>query len=97
MLIDQRNSDLPIWPGIPIYGIFTSWQLPEWYLNFFLRDAGATPDPAGWPTLHSFVDQGVFAGHSEFTIQQSHGETIWTFGALHGTVGFTPEDSLVAE
>ncbi len=97
LLIDQRNSDLPIWPGTPIYGIFTSWQLPDWYLNFFLRDAGATPDPAGWPTLHSFVDQGVFAGHSEFTIQQSHGETIWTFGALHGTVDFTTEDVLVAE
>ena len=94
LLIDQRNSDLPIWPGTPIYGIFTSWQLPEWYLNFFLRDAGATPDPAGWPTLHSFVDQGVFAGHSEFTIQQSHGETIWTFGVLHGTATFTSDDAL---
>ncbi len=97
LLVDQRNAGLPIWPGTPIYGIFTSWQLPDWYLNFFLRDAGATPDPAGWPTLHSFVDQGVFAGHSEFTVQQSHGEAIWTFGALNGTVGFTSDDALVAE
>ena len=97
LLVDQRNSDLEIWPGTPIYGIFTSWQLPDWYLNFFLRDAGATPDPAGWPTLHSFADQGVFAGHSEFTVQQSHGEAIWTFGALFGTVDFDAEDALVAQ
>ena len=97
LLVDQRNSDLPIWPGIPIYGVFTAWQLPEWYQNLFLRDAGTTPDPAGWPTLHSFFDQGVFAGQSEFTVQQSHGEAIWSFGALHGTVGFTSEDTLVAE
>lgn len=97
LLIDQRNSDLPIWPGTPVYGIFTGWQLPDWYLNLFLRDAGTTPDPAGWPILHSFFDQGVFAGQSEFTVQQSHGETIWSFGALHGTVGFTSEDTLVAE
>ncbi len=97
LLVDQRNSDLPIWPGIPIYGIFTSWQLPEWYQNFYLRDAGTVPDPSGWPTLHSFYDQGVFAGNSEFTVHQSHGETIWTFGALHGTTGFTSEDRLVTE
>ena len=97
LLVDQRNAGLPIWPGTPIYGVFTSWQLPDWYLNFFLRDAGATPDPAGWPTLHNFVDQGVFAGHSEFTVQQSHGEAIWTFGALNGTVGFTSDDALVTE
>lgn len=97
LLIDQRNSDLPIWPGTPIYGIFTGWQLPDWYLDLFLRDAGTTPDPAGWPTLHSFFDQGVFAGQSEFTVQQSHGEAIWSFGALNGTVGFTSEDTLVAE
>lgn len=97
LLVDQRNAGLPIWPGTPIYGVFTSWQLPDWYLNFFLRDAGATPDPAGWPTLHNFVDQGVFAGHSEFTVQQSHGEAIWTFGVLNGTVGFTSDDALVAE
>ena len=96
-MVDQRNAGLPIWPGTPIYGVFTSWQLPDWYLNFFLRDAGATPDPAGWPTLHNFVDQGVFAGHSEFTVQQSHGEAIWTFGALNGTVGFTSDDALVTE
>ena len=97
LLVDQRNAGLPIWPGTPIYGVFTSWQLPDWYLNFFLRDAGATPDPAEWPTLHNFFDQGVFAGHSEFTVQQSHGEAIWTFGALNGTVGFTSDDVLVAE
>ena len=74
--------------------MFTPWLLPDWYLDFFARDAGTTPDPAGWPTLHSFFDQGVFAGQSEFTVQQSHAEAIWTFGALNGTVGFSPEDSL---
>ena len=94
LLVDQRNSDLQIWPGTPIYGVFTPWLLPDWYLDFFARDAGTTPDPAGWPTLHSFFDQGVFAGQSEFTVQQSHAEAIWTFGALNGTVGFSPEDSL---
>ncbi len=97
LLVDQRRSGLEIWPGTPIYGIFASHRLPEWYLNFFLRPAGATPDPGGWPTLQNFIDQGVFAGHSEFTVQQSHAEAIWTFGALAGTVGFTSEDTLVAE
>lgn len=97
LLVDQRRSGLAIWPGTPIYGIFASHRLPEWYLNFFLRNAGAQPDPATWPTLQNFIDQGAFAGHSEFTVQQSHAEAIWTFTALAGTVGFTSEDVLVAE
>lgn len=97
LLVDQRTVGLPIWPGTPVYGVFTGWRLPDWYLNFFLRDAGTTPDPAGWPTLHSFSDQGSFAGQSEFTVHQSHGESIWTFGSLHGTANFSPDDAFTAE
>ena len=76
-------------PGTPVYGAFTTWQTPFWYVDSYLRPAGTTPDPTTWPTLHNFVDVGVFAGQSEFTVQQAHGEAIWTFGALLGTSDFS--------
>ncbi len=82
---DQINGGIPVWPGTPLYGAFTPWQLPDWYLTWYLRESEMTPDPLAWPTLHSFVDLGLFAGQSEFTIHQSHGEAIWTYGALAGT------------
>lgn len=97
LLVDQRTVGLPVWPGVPVYGVFTGWRLPDWYVEFFLRGPGTTPDPIGWPTLHSFSDQGSFAGQSEFTVHQSHGETIWTFGALYGTTNFSSDDVVVAE
>ncbi len=85
LMVDQMHAGLPIWPGTPVYGSFTTWQTPFWYVDTYLRPAGTTPDPTGWPTLHNFVDVGVFAGQSEFTVQQAHGEAIWTFGALLGS------------
>ena len=89
LMVDQMHAGLPIWPGTPVYGAFTTWQTPFWYVDSYLRPAGTTPDPTTWPTLHNFVDVGVFAGQSEFTVQQAHGEAIWTFGALLGTSDFS--------
>lgn len=89
LMVDQMHAGLPIWPGTPIYGSFTTWQTPFWYIDSYLRPAGTTPDPTTWPTLQNFVDIGVFAGQSEFTVQQAHGEAIWTFGALLGTSDFS--------
>ena len=85
LMVDQLNSGLAVWPGTPVYGSFTTWKTPGWYFSEFLRRSAMQPDPAEWPTLQSFVDIGVFAGQSEFTVQQSHGESIWTFAALAAT------------
>ena len=85
--VDQQNGGIPVWPGTPVYGVVTPNQLPNWYVEFWLRPSGMTPDPLAWPALQGFIDVGVFPGQAEFTVQQSHGEAIWTFGALAGTAG----------
>ena len=83
--VDQLNGGIPVWPGTPVYGVVQPNELPDWYVDFFLRPSGITPDPLAWPALQGFIDIGTFPGQAEFTIQQSHGEAIWTFGALAGT------------
>jgi endoglucanase len=85
LMVDQMNAGIPVWPGTPVYGVFSTWQTPQWYRQAYLKAAGTTPEHTTWPTLQSFVDIGVFAGQSEFTVQQAHGEAIWSFGVLMGT------------
>ena len=82
--VDQR-SGFPVWPGTPLYGLAPTHTLPEWYLRYFLRGGGISPDPFDWPYLHGFADLGEYPGQAEFTVHQSHGVAIWTFGALAGT------------
>jgi endoglucanase len=87
LVVDQRNGGLPVWAGIPVYGVHKQTDpagitAEAWFPRYFLDPAGTTPNQQATPTLWSWYDLPAFAAENEYTLHQSHAAALFSFGAL---------------
>ncbi len=84
---DIKNGGLPVWPGTPIYGFhrLNSVADEQWVVDDILGPAGVSPAPTELPYLWQWYDVDSVAQYNEFTVHQSHGETLLAFALLAAT------------
>ncbi len=89
VIIDNLNGGIPLWPGTPVYGFHDLGWGPDddWAVEYFLRPAGARPDPDELPYLWQWYDLNSMPFFNEFTLHQSHAEALRVFATLHATRG----------
>lgn len=86
LIVDVQNGALDVWPGTPVYGHHLLERNPgeEWVEEFLLGPTGMDPLPTEQPYLWQWVDSPAIPMFNEFTVFQSHGQAIHTFGLLAG-------------
>jgi endoglucanase len=89
VIIDNLNGGIPLWPGTPVYGFHDLGWGPgdDWAVEYFLRPAGARPDPDKLPYLWQWYDLNSMPFFNEFTLHQSHAEALRVFATLDATRG----------
>ena len=87
LIVDILHGGLPVWPGTPVYGPhqFVEDGPEAWAVEFFLRPGGANPDPLVVPYLWKWYDVSNLPFLNEFTLHQSHSETLLAFATLAAT------------
>lgn len=92
LVVDQQNGGLPVWPGLPVYGVHKADHVSAgeaWFPKYFLTPAGTTPTMADTPLLWSWYDLPVFAAQNEYTLFQSHAGALFAFGSLAALAAVT--------
>ncbi len=84
---DVKYGGIPAWPGTPIYGFhaLNSITDEQWVVDDILGPAGVSPAPTDLPYLWQWYDVDSVAQYNEFTVHQSHGETLLAFALLAAT------------
>ena len=81
-IVDTLDGPIPVVSGTPVYGAHLLEPGTDWVRQYFLEPQQTKPLGASLPYLYSYFDLPNVGAMSEFTIQQSHGPSIWVFGIL---------------
>lgn len=82
LIVDSVNGAQPVWPGTPVFGNHTIGEDSDWLFQFRLSPLGVSDDPQTLPYEYQWQDVHL-PQFTEFTVHQSHGPTLYTFGSLH--------------
>ena len=83
LIVDVEGAEgLPLWPGVPVYGVHDlNRDSREWFLEALTTER-AMPDPLTVPVLNSWYDIQNYGPMAEFTVAQTFGASIFAYGAL---------------
>lgn len=89
LMVDTINGGVPAWPGTPVYGYHdvTARSGDSWIDEFVLDPVGAYPLAADAPFLWRWHDVPQVAMFTEFTVHQSHAETLYAAAILGASGG----------
>jgi len=81
--IDYRKGNLPVPPGISVYGPWDTKRFDFWSTKLFKQYAVLIPEYENWPVSEAYFDMAkLLAGQAEYTIQQTMVQAGYYWGGL---------------
>lgn len=80
---DSRKGNLPMPPGITVYGPWDNTRLTFWGIRTFKEHGLLIPEYEKWPVSESYYDMAtMLAGHAEYTIQETMAQAGYFWGGI---------------